>query len=267
MIEGIILDNGKLMDSDEVLRVSYDEGHVDSIPFIVFASLMRPHKVTIPTASTISAGAWRKAVLQKIIKHYIRPEDCIPMVRGTLVHGGLETIEIDRAMIREERYKANLPSYPEVMVSGQVDQYNPKFKRLEDAKTTRNVPNDIPDYHLMQLATYAWLLRWNGYEVYHVAINYVSWYEIKQVDTTFYADKSIKASQHPLLKDESEFESAYYTGWDVINRGYTDNIVPSMAYCNLNWCAKCPLKWACDRIDVHGGQINPEEFDQKEYYK
>ncbi len=265
-VAGIITRSGKLLSTKEAIRIAHDEGHVDRYPFLILESMLKSYRPSGPTASMVAGGAWRRCVLENLIEHYIDPKGSVALTRGTLVHGGVELIRTDRAVLREERLTAALPNYSEVVVSGQIDNYVVARNRLEDVKTARRIPEHMPDYHAFQLATYSWLLRWNGYPVETAAILYISWDSIFYVDTIMYEGEPIPVIQHPLFKYEALFEGDYYLGWDVINRGLTEHIVPSTQNCNLNWCRYCPVKFACDRIDVNGEQIIPGNYDQKEYY-
>jgi hypothetical protein len=265
VIVGIITRSG-LMSIQGALDLAYDQGHVDQYPYIILESMLKSYRPKGATASMVSGGSFRQQVLKALVDYYINPKDHIAMTRGTLIHGGVELVKTDRAAIRERRLKAELPNYGEVQVSGQIDLYYPNRNRLEDIKTAKIIPSHIPDYHLFQLAVYKWLLCWNGYQVDTVAILYISWDSIFYVDTTMHEGKPIKAINHPLLQYEQMFEWEFYYGWEIITRGTKERIVPSTQQCNLHWCRSCPVKWACDRIDPHGGQINPAEFDQRELY-
>ena len=261
MLKGLIVGN-ELIPSPQVLNQAFLWGNVEGYPLTVLAQMLDVYDNEHPSASQISGGSWRRSVLERIVDYYADPAQLIAMLRGTLFHKGLQgvAVPITISTLREKRITVNLPHNPKVIISGQVDVYYPQVKRLEDYKTTHQAPSYIKDEHLYQLAIYYWLLRWSGLEVNQVAIDYISWNNIVQVNTM---EGGGLAIQHPYFQDSDTFENYCLEGWEVLNKGYTKYFVPSMKYCNRKWCSYCPVYWACETLPTSETQINPRDLDQR----
>ncbi len=268
MLIGLIRKDGSLQTTDRVLNEAALFGEVDGYPLSVLAGMLNTYKTKGPSASQIASVTWRRAVLERIVDYYTYPESQLPLLRGSLVHKGLEGISLPSSVPskREIRLRSYLPHHKSIMVSGQIDIYYPEQRRLEDYKTCTRIPESIKDDHLVQLAVYYWLLKWSGEEVERVAIDYIGWDVMQQIDIAEMPDGSIaKAIEHPYFQDMAMFETIIKTGYDVLEAGFNANVVPSMGQCNYNYCRYCPLKWACDRILATGETIDPEDYKQEDY--
>lgn len=266
-LKGIIRTDGTLMPTVEVLEEAAFYGHVDGYPLAVLAKLLEVWKSRGPSASSIASSTWRRMVLERIVDYYAPPRSRMALLRGSLIHNGLERIKLPRMEVMKERQlRSPLPSRKDIVLSGKIDVYFPKQHRLEDYKTCARVPDLIKPDHIFQLAVYSWLLKWANYDVQHVAIDYIAWDDMRQCTEVEDDDgEVILADDHPLVTDEACFECAAIEGWEILNDGFTNCVVPSMQDCVRAYCRYCPLKWACDRIAVRGEQIDPEDFDQEEY--
>jgi len=236
------------------------------LPVLALALQDRP--ITRPSASVIASSSWRRSVLEALLEYYVRIPDRYPLVRGTLFHSGFEALQAPAGveLIREKRMQVQIPKYEERILSGQIDLYYPQHRRLEDYKTCTQIPNLILPDHIVQLAVYYWLLTWHGFAVDSVAINYLSWHDCRQVSRTeFRGGSEGEAIGHVLFQNETYFIQYVVDGWDVLENGYARNEVPSTKECDLRYCRTCPVKWACDQVDVWGEVINPANFRQEDY--
>jgi hypothetical protein len=262
VILGLIDNRGITTPRTTVLTQAYQNGHFEGYPFLALSQLMDDSHPRGPTASQIAGGSWRQVVLTGLLDYYLNPGDVMPMLRGSVMHLGLEAIMPKGANImKERRLEGEFAGRP---ISGQVDLYYPDYARLEDWKTCKTIPKVIKNSHLIQLAIYAWLLKLNGFPVESAAINYANWYEFASRGWTEIKGEAIPVADHPIFKEEAEFEKVFAPGWDVISKGFQEHIIPSTQHCVLSYCTYCPVKWACDLIHVDGEQIRPEVFDQEE---
>jgi hypothetical protein len=264
MLVGIIKKDGSLMPTYDVLKEGEETGFVDGYPTIVLRKMLISDHTSQISASQIAGGTWRRTVLERLVDYYASPRSLWPMLRGTIIHEGLQAIvpvsAIERGLMVEKRLRASLPQHRNIILSGQIDIYNPFTHRLEDYKSTSRVPQTIKYEHLFQLAIYAWLLRWNEYEVDSAVINYILWDEIATLDSTLYGNEVIPCVEHPLFTDSDYFQETVKKGYDTLYKGYTP--LPSPLYQGLqhNYCRNCSVKSACDRISPNGAQINPKDF-------
>ena len=267
MLKGIVRKNGSLQDTASVLAEAAVFGHVDGYPLPILAQMLKVRPPIGPSASQIASITWRRVVLERLLDYYAPPRTLTAMLRGTLIHKGLEGTVFPKQVkvLTEHRLHSALPHHKEVSISGQIDVYYPAHHRLEDYKTCGTIPSLIPEEHLAQLAVYYWLLRWAGYTVDSVAIDYVSWDDMQQVVLAQLPDKTVqKAIAHPFFQNEELFENLILDGWRVLDNGFTNCEVPGMDNCNNNWCRYCPLKWACDGVAVVGETIDPADFVQED---
>jgi hypothetical protein len=264
MLKGIVRADGWLQSTADALGEAASLGSVDGYPFTILSKMLKSYHSTGPTASTIASTTWRRSVLENIVDYYARPEALWPMLRGTLVHTGLEgNIATGEKLIKEKRLTAAMPDYRDITLSGQIDLYYPAYGRLEDYKTCMSIPNFIKDEHAFQLAMYWWLLRWAGYVPQSAVIDYISWTELRQVGVISQARGFVPVVQHPMFTEEKAFQDRVAYGYRILDAGYTHNRVPSMSDCNNNYCRNCPVKQACDKIAVVGETIYPEAYEQK----
>ena len=265
MISGLIIGND-LWDTEEVLASAELYGNVSGLPYAILTQLLEPYGGEHPSASQISGGLWRRAVLERLIPFYASPNVLMAMLRGTLIHKGLQGVvmPIDLSIMREKRLTVHLPHHEHVILSGQIDAYFGKAQRLEDYKTCTKMPALIKTEHAMQLSFYCWFLRWSGYPVQQAAINYISWDNTVQITNTLLPGNKIgSVMDHPFMVREETFESYAYDGWAVIYQGFTNNKVPAKYSCSQQYCSWCPVKWACDMIPYEGGEIDPLGYDQR----
>jgi len=258
-------DDGKLQSKEEVLNEAALFGHIDLYPLPILTRMFHEHKTNGPSASQIAGGAYRRTVLERIIPYYARPRSLMAMLRGTLIHAGLQETDMsdNTKVIAEKRYHAQVPG-TDFTISGQVDVYYPEHRRLEDYKTCQRIPSVIKEAHVFQLAVYYWLLVWNNVPVERAVIDYVSWDDVAQLSLAELPDDSIgDIMNHPIFKDESLFIDAVNSVWHILNDGFEFNYVPSMSDCNLSYCRYCPVKWACDRMPSDGGPVDPEDYVQE----
>ena len=268
MLKGIVREDGTLQDTASVLGEAAVFGHVDGYPLPILAQMLNVRPPIGPSASQIASITWRRIVLERILDYYAHPRALTAMLRGTLIHKGLQGTAFPShvKVVTERRLRSTLLHRKDITISGQIDVYYPAHHRLEDYKTCGTIPSVISDEHLVQLAVYYWLLCWAGYTVDSVAIDYIAWDDMRQVSHAVMPDKSIqKAVAHPYFQDVEAFEKLIIEGWEVLNSGFIDYVVPGMDSCNNNWCRYCPLKWACDRIAVEGAVITPADFVQEDY--
>lgn len=265
MLVGLIRADGKLQTKQEVLAEATLFGQVDLYPLPVIARMFSEHGATGPSASQISGMALRRTVLERLIDFYAQPKSLIAMLRGTLLHAGMQHTQLPSGVqvITEKRLEARVPG-TDAHISGQIDVYYPEYQRLEDYKTCQNVPSVIKEEHVFQLGIYYWLLVWNGYPVSRAVIDYISWDDIVQMSLAELPDDTIgNVITHPLLTKEDVFIDKLMVGWNILQEGFNEHWVPSMQYCKRQYCRYCPVKWACDQIDFGGEVINPEEFVQE----
>jgi len=268
MIRGLIRRDGTLMSTSTALQEAALHGNVDGYPLPVLSMALRDFPRKHPSASQIASVTWRRSVLEALLDYYVRVSDRYALVRGSLIHNGFEAFQVPKGLqlVREKRLKVNIPKFPEKVLSGQVDLYYPQHSRLEDYKTCSKIPEVIKPDHVVQLAVYHWLLRWHQFPVDSVAINYIGWHDCMQVSRTELDDGTEgEAIGHSLFQNESRFIRHVVDAWDVLEAGYQGREVPSTKECDLRYCRYCPVKWACDCLDVWGGHINPEEFRQEEF--
>lgn len=269
MLIGLIRMDGSLMKTKDVLNEAYETGSVDGYPFMVLAKILDAWTSKNPSASAIATVTWRRSVLENILDYYAYPGDMIPLVRGSLIHNGLEAVKAPYGikLIREKYLKYNLPGYDEIRtLSGKIDLYVPKMGRLVDYKTCMKVPALVKPAHVCQLAVYTWLLRWNNYPVKEAGIDYISWRDMAYImEAKMPNEDTAPLIEHPLLESEKKFLQHVEEGWEILDEGYRNYIIPSMQYCNTSWCRGCRVKWACDYIRTRGEQIDPSEFNQEDF--
>lgn len=268
MIRGLIRRDGTLLDTQDALREAALHGHVDGYPLPVLVMALRDYPRKRPSASIIASVTWRRAVLEAIVDYYVFVADRYAMIRGSLIHNGLGMLKVPEGVevIREKRLRVAIPKFPEKILSGQIDLYYPQHARLEDHKTCTQIPSCIKPDHLAQLAVYYWLLIWHGYPVESVAINYISWHDCCQLTQAELEDGTVgEAIGHKLFQKEHAFIEYVVEGWDVLEAGFLNNEVPSIKECDTRYCRDCPVKWACDQIDVWGEVIDPSEFKQRDF--
>jgi hypothetical protein len=264
VLVGLIRGDKSLQGKEEALAEAAIMGNIDNYPLPIISRMFTEYTNKSPSASQIAGGAYRRSVLERIIPFYARPRQLMAMLRGTLIHAGLQgTVIKGTKVVTEVRVNAEVPG-TDFVVSGQVDVYYPEHRRLEDYKTCQNIPSVMKEEHVFQLAVYCWLLRWNGYQVDRAVIDYLSWDDVVQIGLAEMADGTINDVMiHPYFKDEETFIRAVSYAWSVLNAGYEYDNVPSMQDCKTTFCRYCPVKWACDRIDPYGEFIKPEEFVQE----
>lgn len=263
MIAGLQDPFGGLHDSMEILGVSDVVGHWNGYPHMMLAKILAPYKTNRyrPSASIIAGGSWRRSVLERLLSYYPKMEQVYPMLRGTLVHAGLEAFSAP-GVEKEVFLHADIPGEDKVL-TGKADVYVPRYKRLIDWKTASRIPTHIKPAHLFQLAIYAWLLRWMDHPVEAVAINYVGW---KQATYVNISKDGKPACEHPLLRDDAYFIEQLMDGYNILEQGFRNERLPSMSECNIKWCSYCAVKWACDQMPVEGGFIGVNtSMDQHEY--
>ena len=268
MLRGVIRADGTLVDKEAALREAALYGHLDGWPLLVVAAALTEHPVKGPTASSIASMTWRRWVLENLLDYYVPIEDRYALIRGTFVHSGFQAFKAPEGvqLIREKRVRVHVPKYDDLVLSGQIDLYYPGHRRLEDYKTCGHIPDLIQGDHLVQLAVYAWLLRWHGFEVENAAVNYIGWNNCKQVSVAELQDGTLgRAIGHRLFVDEQYFIDHILRSWEVLMAGYHNHEVPSMRECELRYCNRCPVKWACDTIDVWGETICPSNFNQQDF--
>lgn len=268
MIRGVVRSDGALVEKEEALREAALTGHFEGWPLLVVAAALREYPHKGPSASSIASTSWRRWVLENLLDYYVPLESRYPLIRGTFVHSGFQAFKAPEGvtLIREKRMRIQVPKYEEIVLSGQVDLFYPDHNRLEDYKTCSHMPDYISDDHLVQLAVYAWLLRWHNFAVEKAAINYVGWHDCRHVFVAKMEDGSLgQAIGHRLMQDEQHFIEHIVEGWEVLYTGWKNHDVPPTMDCNLHYCQYCPVKWACDQIDVWGERINPGEFNQVDF--
>ena len=267
MIKGV-LRGGQYTPTEDALREAALYGHLDGWPLLVVAAALRDWPKKRPSASAIASVSWRQQVLTAILDYYVRIEERYPLIRGSLVHSGFESFQAPEGvkLIREKRMRIVVPKLEDIVLSGQIDLYYPEHRRIEDYKTCSSVPEYIKPNHMVQLAVYAWLLRWSGFEVEDAAINYVAWHECKHTQHVKNIDGSVVAARtHALMTSEGTFLQHILDAWEVMLAGFQDNVVPSTQECDLRYCYRCPVKWACDQIDMRGETIIPDQFRQEDF--
>ena len=268
MIKGIIRADGALQNTSEVLAEAELFGHVDGYPLMVLVQMLESWRMTKPSASQIASETWRRMVLERLIDFYAYPQARIPLIRGSLIHNGLQMVKPPASVkvVKEKRLKVAMPLRRDIVLSGQIDVFYPGPHRIEDYKTCMQIPTLIKPVHLLQLAIYTWLLRWAGYTVDVAVINYIAWDEMQQVAETKLTGKEVgPAISHPLFTDVEHFQTTVASGYDTLERGFEYGLIPPQSQCNIAWCRNCPLKWACDVIDEHGEVIDAADFTQEKY--
>jgi CRISPR/Cas system-associated exonuclease Cas4 (RecB family) len=127
----------------------------------------------------------RLTLFRKLFDYYIPMEQAWPTIRGHAVHNLLERVIITDMVDgysepwKERRLSIEVP-HPDdservLTVSGQYDVYYPWLERLIDYKTASRIPSEPYEGHVLQVNTYAALLREAGYgvdELYLVYINF-----------------------------------------------------------------------------------------------
>lgn len=264
MILGLIDSNGNLVPKEQVLYIAGKDGHYEGYPLLVLSGVFNDTHPRGPTASQLASRSLRQTILEGILDYYVILDNRMPLIRGSIFHAGLETLKaVGVETMIEKRLSAEFRNRP---VSGQIDLYFPEANRLEDWKTARSIPALVSSSHILQLAVYAWLLRYNAYKVDEAAINYCSWYSFNTRSEAKMPNGEIgKVIEHPYLACEQTFEEVIEEPWDILSDGFQNNYVPSTSYCFLQYCSRCPVKWACDVIDVQGQQIDPAHYTQKEF--
>jgi len=256
------------MSKEEALKGAALVGNVDGFPLLILMKIFDERKNPYPSASTISSATWRQIVLTALIPHYVRPRGRMPLVRGSLIHGGFETFPGPQGikLIRELRLRHAIPDFVNRNLTGSIDLYFPQFLRLEDWKSCSRLPELIRPNHLVQLAVYYWLLTWSKHKVERVCINYVTWNDCIQLrEAKLETGETAEAIGHILFQSEKKFVNYMMMGWEILQAGFQDNSVPPMTQCNIDYCRYCPVKWACDGIHRWGEIINPDDFVQEDY--
>lgn len=267
MLAGLLGPGGELVDKEEVIASALAAGEFDGYPASIVIQMLDVRDIKRPTASQLASQTWRRMVLERLVKYYAWGSSLIPLVRGTLVHNGLEAVGFppSEEVITELRVTRTVPG-TDIILSGQADLYFPGRSRLEDYKTCQNIPDMIREAHILQLLVYTWLLRWEGYSVTEAVIDYISWNSMRQVWLTELPNGSYgPISSHPWFEDENAFIEEVRYRYEVLLAGFQDGIVPSMEHCNTSWCYNCPVKWACDQVAPSGGTIRMGELDQHDY--
>lgn len=264
MIKGIITQDGTVMSRDEVLSTALTKGSIDGFPPDILWTIMKSWKSDKPSASQLGRAA-RQNILENILDYYVTVDNRIPLFRGSVVHKGLEhaTLPHTVPVMREVRLTSNMPMFKDIFLTGQIDIFYRKDKKLVDYKTCSKMPRYIRDYHLMQLAVYKWLLVWNGYDVEEVGITYIAWNYVQYVNEVKLSKGIIPAIDYWMINDEAAFQKKIAERYHLLHDGYHEPyIIPSMSDCNRRWCSNCPVKWACDRIPTEGTTITQKELDE-----
>jgi hypothetical protein len=268
-VVGIIDVDGRLVPTEEAIEWAARDGHYDGYPLGVIQQATRRYRNKLPSASQLAFGNYRQIILERNLDYYVKPSNQMALIRGSLVHAGFEALPTPpgTTRIREKRLKAMLPWYKEWEISGQADVYYPEHGRLEDYKTCRRVPEHIKERHIKQLAVYTWLLRWNGYPVSEVQINYVAWSQMRIRRTVKVDGSVIPAADHPLVAEENKFLEWIEEPYEILWKGFRENVIPSLQYCSSQYHRYSPVLWACDLIDKDGEVIDPVDFRQEELWQ
>jgi hypothetical protein len=261
---GLIRADRSLQRKEAALAEAALMGNIDNYPLPIISRMFTEYTNKAPSASQIAGGAYRRSVLERIISFYAKPRQLMAMLRGTLIHAGLQgTILEGTKVVTEKRWTSQVPG-TEFVISGAVDVYYPEHRRLEDYKTCQNIPSVMKEEHVFQLAVYCWLLRWNNMQVDKAVIDYISWDDTVQLALAAMPDDTVNdVMMHPYFKDEETFIKAISYAYQVLSDGYEYDNVPSMADCKTTFCRYCPVKFCCDQIDPYGEYIKPEEFVQE----
>jgi len=266
-IIGLIRENGILQKTDDVMDEVIQNGECDGYPITLLNRALSDWPKREPTASQIAGSSWRRTVLEALVDYYIRMDNQLPLLRGSLIHGGFETFPVPNGVkvVREKRMRVRVPGQ-DVMLSGQIDLYIPGTCFLIDYKTASQVPNLIKADHINQLAIYLWLLRWTALPVAKAGIAYMTWDNCQIVTRADLGQGRVgEVIDHPLLLDDGVFIEFVMEGYRVLADGFSNCVVPSMRQCDLRWCRYCSVKWACDAIEANGERIRPEDYNQELY--
>jgi hypothetical protein len=181
-----------------------------------------------------------------------------------MIHNGVEYVHLPPRLevVREERFEAKIPGTDKI-VSGKIDLYIPApICRLEDYKSCAKVPDAVKKDHLVQLAIYTYLLRWNGYQVNNAAINYIHDYKVIQMDEFLLDGERVPIMEHPLMSSEAHFIKKLSRAYSVLYDGYHNGILPGVNFCNTRWCRGCDVAWACKQLPQETGEFAPEKLIQ-----
>lgn len=163
---------------------------------------------------------------QKIGELYIAPSSWYPMFRGVMAHKAMEGFVVPGA-VDEKRYERE---WKGVMITGKPDRIIPAERRIQDYKSTQEVPEFGKPYksHEEQLNLYRWLV---GIE-----------YEIDELEVIYMSMKGAKAIKVRVWTDR-ELEAFLDEKVEKIQEALTKDILPE--YEKIPLCAYCPFTTEC----------------------
>ena len=116
------------------------------------------HKGDVITATSM-LGCLRETYLQREYDYFSAVDSIFYSWRGTLAHTIFETADLDD-WISEERYEKKLNG---ITITGQIDGYDKRLKRLYDIKTIKDggmnfvIKHGAKNDHILQASIYKWL--------------------------------------------------------------------------------------------------------------
>jgi hypothetical protein len=109
------------------------------MPKAMLAKFAEQHAVNVHRGDMISPsalkGCTRKLVLERTTDYYAEPKKLYYAVRGSLIHGFLEDIDLPDVSTEKRLYKRFTVGGRELVLSGQIDYYDGAEKAIEDYKT------------------------------------------------------------------------------------------------------------------------------------
>lgn len=132
---------------------------------IVNREATNEHKGTMLTATSLS-GCPRHLQLSRQTEFYAEPQQYYAATRGALYHGFLDGASDLPDVVTERRvYKTLTHDGVSFDISGRLDYYDLRAKRIEDFKSANDgkiyilLNKGLSEEHVMQLNVYRWLLQ------------------------------------------------------------------------------------------------------------
>jgi hypothetical protein len=131
---------------------------------IAQSNIHNVHKGDMLSATSLP-GCPRKFLLTRTLDYYEEPRSLWDAGRGSLIHGVLETQNIEGVHVETRFYKViDSGLWGRFVLSGQCDFYDPAMQQLEDFKSMEGdglyttLRYGVKDDHVLQLSVYAWLM-------------------------------------------------------------------------------------------------------------
>lgn len=204
------LDRNVYMKTDEAIAAAIEDPVKYGAPALVARALQNRKGVPGFSASQLF-GFNRLGLYRKLVDYYEELDDTMARMLGSGVHLYLEHVRLPGRWADEERLSIEVP-HPDddsrvLTVSGQFDSLYLDGKDLYDFKTTSRIPSEPYESHVMQINTYAELVRQNP------TIEEGHYIEPRRLFLVYITRKKTKTVQVPLYDSETMQEAIAQQAW------------------------------------------------------